>query len=149
MSLKQAKKLRSEMTDAERRLWYRLRVHRFGGVKFKRQVPIGRYVVDFACMSRKVVLEIDGGQHADNEADRVRDQQLAEQGFKVLRFWNNDVLKQTNSVLEVIMDILHNEHDPSPGARSLSSGRASRGPVGAPPSPQGERGKRDRGEVRR
>ena len=103
MSLKQAKKLRGEMTDAERRLWYRLRAHRFDGVKFKRQVPIGRYVVDFACMSRKVVLEIDGGQHADNEADRVRDQQLAEQGFKVLRFWNHDVFQQTLSVLEVIM----------------------------------------------
>jgi hypothetical protein len=105
--------------------------------------------VDFACMSRKVVLEIDGGQPADKETDRVRDQQLAERGFKVLRFWNNDVLKQTDTVLEVIMATLHDEHDPSPGARSLSSGRASRRPIGAPPSRQGERGKRARGEVRR
>jgi very-short-patch-repair endonuclease len=145
MGLKQAKKLRSNMTDAERRLWYRLRAHRFAGIKFKRQVPIGRYVVDFACMSRKVVLEIDGGQHADNEGDRVRDLQLAEQGFKVLRFWNNDVLKQTDTVLEVIMATLNSESDPSPGARSLSSGRASRGPVGAPPSPLRGEGKNVRG----
>jgi very-short-patch-repair endonuclease len=137
MSLKQAKKLRSDMTDAERRLWFRLRAHRFAGIKFKRQVPIGRYVVDFACMSRKVVLEIDGGQHADGEADRVRDRQLMEQGFKVLRFWNNDVLKQTDIVLETIMETLKNESAPSPGA------------LRAPPSPQGERGKRVRGEVRR
>jgi very-short-patch-repair endonuclease len=137
MSLKQAKMLRSDMTDAERRLWYRLRAHRFAGIKFKRQVPIGRYVVDFACMSRKVVLEIDGGQHADSEADRVRDRQLMEQGFKVLRFWNNDVLKQTDIVLETIMETLNTESDPSPGA------------LRAFPSPQGERGKRVRGEVRR
>ena len=63
MNLGHAKKLRSNMTDAERRLWYRLRAHRFGGVKFKRQVPIGPYIVDFACLSRKLILEIDGGQH--------------------------------------------------------------------------------------
>lgn len=111
----------------ERRLWYRLRAHRFGGVKFKRQVPIGRYIVDFACMSRKLVLEIDGGQHADSESDRVRDHLLREQGFQVLRFWNNDVLKQTNSVLEVISSALNRPDGPSPGA------------LRAPPSPlQGE-----------
>src|SRR5690348_5276772 len=103
-TLKHAKRLRSNMTDAEQRLWYRLRGHRFDGVKFKRQVPIGPYIVDFACISRKLVLEIDGGQHAESETDRRRDQWLREQGFHVLRFWNNDVLKQTNSVLEVIMD---------------------------------------------
>jgi very-short-patch-repair endonuclease len=138
VSLKQAKRLRSNMTDAERRLWYRLRAHRFGGVKFKRQVPIGRYVVDFACMSRRVVLEIDGGQHADSEGDRVRDQQLADQGFKVLRFWNNDVLKRTDTVLEVIMVALNSESGPSPALASLGH-----------PLPCGERGKRVRGEVGR
>jgi very-short-patch-repair endonuclease len=79
MSLKQAKRLRDNMTDAERRLWYRLRAHRFGGVKVKRQVPIGPYVVDFACLSRKLVLEVDGGQHSENEADRIREQRLQEE----------------------------------------------------------------------
>ena len=69
MSLTQAKRLRSNMTDAERRLWYRLRAHRFNGHKFKRQVPIGPYVVDFACLGRKLIIEVDGGQHADNPRD--------------------------------------------------------------------------------
>jgi very-short-patch-repair endonuclease len=137
MGLKQAKKLRSNMTDAERRLWYRLRAHRFGGIKFKRQVPIGPYVADFACLNRRLVLEIDGGQHAESETDCLRDQRLREAGFKVLRFWNNDVLARTDTVLELIMDALKDEGSPSPGA------------LRAPPSPQRERGKRDRGEVRR
>jgi len=126
MSLAQAKKLRSDMTDAERRLWYRLRAHRFDGHKFKRQVPIGPYVVDFACLGRKLVVEVDGGQHAENQKDVVRDSYLRREGFRVLRLWNNDVLRNTDGVLEMILDALA----PSPGA------------LRAPPSPQGERGKR-------
>jgi very-short-patch-repair endonuclease len=138
MSLGHAKKLRINMTDSERRLWYRLRGHRFGGIKFKRQVPIGPYVVDFACLNRKLVLEIDGGQHAESETDKLRDQRLREAGFKVLRFWNNDVLARTNTILELIMSELKDDpRSPSPGA------------LRAPPSPQGKRGKRVRGEVRR
>ncbi|HKS65400.1 MAG TPA: endonuclease domain-containing protein [Xanthobacteraceae bacterium] len=106
MPLAQAKKLRTQMTDAERRLWYLLRAHRFSGYKFKRQVPIGRYVVDFVCFDRKVIVEADGGQHADNPADRSRDEWLHSQGFLVLRFWNNDVLKNTQGVMEVISNAL-------------------------------------------
>jgi len=132
MSLGHAKKLRSNMTDAERRLWYRLRAHRFGGIKFKRQVPISPYIVDFACLSQKLILEIDGGQHADNEADRVREQKLREKGFKVLRFWNNDVLKRTDTVLELVMAALKDDQQNSPFP-------------GAPPSPQRGEGKRARG----
>jgi very-short-patch-repair endonuclease len=79
------------MTDAERRLWYRLRAHRFDGNKFKRQVPVGPYVIDFACLVRKLVVEVDGGQHAENPRDKVRDDYLRNKGFRVLRFWNNDV----------------------------------------------------------
>jgi very-short-patch-repair endonuclease len=119
MSLAQAKKLRSDMTDAERRLWYRLRAHRFDGHKFKRQVPIGPYVVDFACLGRKLVVEVDGGQHAENQKDVVRDSYLRREGFRVLRLWNNDVLRNTDGVLEMILDALA----PSPGA------------LRAPPSP--------------
>ena len=92
-SLTQAKKLRTNMADAERRLWYHLRAHRFDGHKFKRQVPVGSYVVDLACLGRKVIIEVDGGQHADSAADFVRDRYLGNQGFRVLRFWNNDVLR--------------------------------------------------------
>jgi very-short-patch-repair endonuclease len=127
MGLAQAKKLRANMTDAERRLWYRLRAHRFDGQKFKRQVPVGSSVVDFACLGRKLVIEVDGGQHADNRNDDVRDSYLRREGFRVLRFWNNDVLRNTEGVLEVIVSALAS---PSPGA------------LRAPPSPQGERGKK-------
>jgi very-short-patch-repair endonuclease len=135
MSVGQAKTLRSKMTDAERRLWYRLRAHRFGGIKFKRQVPVGSYVVDFACLSQKLILEIDGGQHADNEADCLRDQRLNELGFEVLRFWNNDVLKRTDTVLELVMAALkgNRQISPSPGA------------LRAPPSPLRGEGKSGRG----
>jgi very-short-patch-repair endonuclease len=93
MALAQARKLRKQMTDAERRLWYLLRAHRFGGVKFNRRVPIGPYVVDFVCFNRKLIIEADGGQHADSPGDRRRDEWLRGEGFRVLRFWNNDVLK--------------------------------------------------------
>ena len=106
MGLRQAKKLRTNMTDAERRLWYRLRAHRFDGFKFKRQVPIGSYVVDFVCLNRKLVVEIDGGQHSDSSIDRYRDDWLKANGFRVLRFWNNDVLKSTDVVLEEILNAL-------------------------------------------
>lgn len=106
MGLAQARKLRGEMTDAERRLWYRLRAHRFGGYKFKRQVPIGSYVVDFVCLNLGIVVEVDGGQHAESSRDRKRDVWLKDRGFLVLRFWNNDVLRNTNAVLEKIMEAL-------------------------------------------
>jgi very-short-patch-repair endonuclease len=135
MSLAQAKKLRANMTDAERRLWYWLRAHRFDGFKFKRQVPIDPYVVDFACLGRKLVVEVDGGQHADNSNDVVRDNDLKGEGFRILRFWNNDVLQNTRGVLETIYSALGT---PSPGA------------LRAPPSPPaGERGKKEGIALRR
>lgn len=94
------------MTDAEKRLWYRLRGHRFGGFKFKRQVPVGSYIVDFACIGRGVVVEVDGGQHAESANDRIRDAWLNAQGLRILRFWNHDVLANTDAVLETIMNAL-------------------------------------------
>lgn len=102
MSFAQAKQLRTRMTDAEQRLWYRLRAHRFGGVKFKRQVPLGSYVVDFICFERKLIIEVDGGQHAESLSDRSRDEWLTSQGFRILRFWNNDVLQRADTVLDEI-----------------------------------------------
>jgi very-short-patch-repair endonuclease len=110
------------MTDAEWRLWYWLRAHRFDGHKFKRQVPIDPYIVDFACLGRKLVIEVDGGQHAENRNDQIRDRYLRDKGFRVLRFWNTDVLTNTEGVLEVILSALVT--DPSPGA------------LRAPPSPR-------------
>ncbi len=108
--------LRGNQTDTERRLWYHLRAHRFMGLKFKRQKPMGRYIVDFVCLERRLIIELDGGQHADREAyDQHRDAWLRSQGYTVLRFWNNDVMQQLEGVLEQIGRTL------SPGpSRALS-----------------------------
>ena len=101
--LDNAKTLRSNQTEAEQRLWYHLRAHRFMGLKFKRQKPIGRYIVDFVCLERWLIIELDGGQHAEQTTyDQHRDAWLCGQGYTVLRFWNNDVMQQLDSVLERI-----------------------------------------------
>lgn len=98
-----AKKLRKEMTDAERKVWQHLRAGRMQGLKFKRQVPIGSYIVDFASPLLGLVIELDGGQHKEREEyDEVRTTQLRANGFTVLRFWNDDVLLRTDVVLEEI-----------------------------------------------
>jgi len=114
-----AKQLRRNMTDAENLLWYRLRGHRLNGMKFKRQQPLGNYIVDFVCFEAKVVIEVDGGQHLDNMQDQQRDVWLRSQGFEVLRFWNNEVLEQTDAVLEKV----HQSLTPSP--LPLSDGTTS------------------------
>ncbi|MCE3046442.1 DUF559 domain-containing protein [Legionella sp. 16cNR16C] len=94
--------LRKNSTDAERHLWYYLRANRLG-FKFKRQAPIGTYIVDFLCFEKRLVIELDGGQHMDSQIyDIKRTDWLRAQGFRVFRFWNNEVFQQTESVLEVI-----------------------------------------------
>jgi very-short-patch-repair endonuclease len=101
--LKNAKSLRTHQTDAEKALWYQLRGGRFCGLKFKRQVPIDRYIVDFVCFDHKVVIELDGGHHADQVSkDLQRDLALQNLGYLVLRYWNNQVLCEMPSVLEAI-----------------------------------------------
>jgi very-short-patch-repair endonuclease len=97
-----ARRLRRDATDAERRLWYRLRSRQIDGAKFVRREPIGSYVVDFVFRELRLIIEVDGGQHATDRRDAVRDRWLAEQGYRVLRFWNNDVLANTEGVLESI-----------------------------------------------
>lgn len=87
-----ARAMRREPTLCERKLWFLLRDRRLQHLKFRRQVPLGRYIVDFACFDPKIVVEADGGQHAENRHDLVRDRWLAEQGFIVLRCWNADIL---------------------------------------------------------
>lgn len=98
-----AKSLRRGMTDAERKLWLELRSHRLLGYKFKRQQPIGPYIVDFVCFAARLIVELDGGQHLDSASDAKRDAWLIENDFRVLRFWNDQVLKQTETVLETIL----------------------------------------------
>lgn len=102
--LRNAKALRRGQTDAELRLWYRLRAHRLGGLKFKRQKPMGRYIVDFVCDENRLVIELDGGQHLEQmEEDALRDAWFKAQGFVVLRFWNDEVMKELDAVLERIL----------------------------------------------
>ncbi|MFZ1390242.1 MAG: DUF559 domain-containing protein [Dokdonella sp.] len=105
-----ARKLRTTMTDAERRLWSRLRDRRLGGFKFRRQVPIAGFVADFACLDANLIVEVDGGQHVDEaESDLQRTRKLDELGFRVVRFWNDDVLIRTDDVLEAIRLALSGE----------------------------------------
>jgi very-short-patch-repair endonuclease len=101
-----SRNLRVNQTDAEKRLWSKLRSRQIGGFKFVRQEPIGRYICDFVCRETKLVIEVDGGQHAESARDKVRDEFLAEQGYRVLRFWNNDVLSNMDGVLLTIQSEL-------------------------------------------
>ena len=97
-----ARNLRLAMTDAERRLWTHLRRRQLSGAYFRRQHPVGDYVADFCCADLKLIVEVDGSQHAD-DADAARDAWLEARGYRVLRFWNNEVLLQTQGVLEKVL----------------------------------------------
>ncbi len=97
-----AKNLRKNSTDAERVLWKVLRAKQVEGLKFRRQEPIGKYIVDFVCFEKDLIVEVDGGQHSE-AVDAGRDAWLRSQGFTVLRFWNHDVLQNIEGVLEVIL----------------------------------------------
>ena len=106
MMRQHARDLRKNSTDAEKHLWYNLRANRLG-FKFKRQMPIGAYIVDFVCHEKRVIIELDGGQHMENQAyDMKRTAWLTAYGFKVLRFWNHEVLQQLTAVLEAIIQEL-------------------------------------------
>ena len=98
-----AQRLRRETTEAERALWARLRCRQLLGYKFRRQQPLGRYVVDFVCLEKRLIVEVDGSQHQEQQAyDEARSGWLEQQGYKVLRFWNNEVLAETDAVVETI-----------------------------------------------
>ncbi|WP_306088334.1 endonuclease domain-containing protein [Qipengyuania flava] len=94
--------MRHEPTEAEARLWSILRAGRMAGAKFKRQEQIGDYIVDFVCFAERLIVEADGSQHVENGADQVRDAWLKSQDFRILRFWNNDILRDTEAVGEAI-----------------------------------------------
>ncbi|BCM16357.1 hypothetical protein MJ8_01150 [Mesorhizobium sp. J8] len=91
------------MTEAENKLWHELRDRRLDRIKFRRQVPIGKYVADFACLEARLIVELDGSQHADSDSDRISSAELRASGFRVLRFWNDDVLKDLDGVCDTII----------------------------------------------
>ncbi|MBN1425934.1 endonuclease domain-containing protein [Candidatus Fermentibacteria bacterium] len=124
-----ARNLRQRSTDAERKLWAHLRGRRMGGVKFRRQHPIGQYIVDFVSNEVGLVIEVDGGHHLESEADVARDAWLKSQGYQILRFWNHEVLAHTQSVVERIRMELECPHTTSDGAEPSPR-----------PSPKVERG---------
>ncbi|GAB6140699.1 hypothetical protein JCM14076_14280 [Methylosoma difficile] len=99
----QARSLRKNQTDVEQRLWQQLRNRRLLNHKFRRQFPIEPYIVDFVCLELKLIIELDGGQHADQlDYDQHRSQYLGKKGFKILRFWNNEIIENNEGVLETI-----------------------------------------------
>ena len=142
-----ARNLRKKQTEAELKLWLALRDRRLAGVKFLRQIPIDRYVVDFVCRSAKLIVEVDGGQHDRHAAkDNVRSQKLAELGYRVIRFWNNDVFTNLDGVLPKLLQELGidpvNPEAPSPrvsGERAGGEGPAfasgGEGPAGKETKP--------------
>ena len=113
-----AQELRNYPTEAEKHLWSILR-HKDMGVKFRRQAVIGRYIVDFVCYEKKLVIEVDGGQHDQSRKDALRDKWLRIQGFKVIRFWNNDVLDNLDGVYQTIEGHLN---PPSPSLPTEGEG---------------------------
>jgi very-short-patch-repair endonuclease len=103
---KRAQGLRKNMTLAEKKLWNKLRLKQFEGFRFRRQVPLGNYIVDFACFEPRLIIELDGSQHADQVTyDEKRTAYLETLGYKVLRFWNNAVFNEMDAVLQMIWDV--------------------------------------------
>ena len=102
-----ARGLRINQTDAETKLWHRLRSRQISGCKFVRQEPVGRYICDFVCRERKLIIEVDGGQHLESNNDIIRDRMLTEDGYRILRFWNNDVFRNIDGVLQTIEASIH------------------------------------------
>ncbi|WP_262047938.1 endonuclease domain-containing protein [Bradyrhizobium sp. Bra78] len=123
-SIRLARRLRVDQTDAETVLWNRIRGRRIDGNKFVRQEPIIGYICDFVCREKRIVIEVDGGQHNESAADAIRDERLREKGYKILRFWNNDVLGNIEGVLTIIQTELA-EASPSPHPLPVRTGRGS------------------------
>ncbi len=130
MSNERAGELRKNRTPAERRLWWKLRELKRAGYKFRQQVPIDHFVVDFACLSQKLIIEVDGGTHSTNEEvarDHAREYYLRQQGFRVLRVWNSDVRENIDGVMDTIVGALG---PPPPSPPRKGEGRSSQHPRG-------------------
>ena len=143
-----ARRLRQTQTEAERKLWLRLRDRGLGGVKFRRQHPIGPFITDFCCTEAKLIVELDGGQHAlQKQADTERTAFLEGQGYRVFRFWDNEVLNSADAVLQRLVLALRADSRPSP--YPLPKGeRGSERPIRMKPSPQRGEGRVRGPEVR-
>ena len=149
-----AKQLRARMTDAERAVWRHLRASRFAHCKFRRQQPVGRFILDYVSFAAKVVIEVDGGQHNENLADRNRDAWSESQGFRVRRFWNNDVLANIDGVLARIAECVAPSPQPlshqgrgAQRVRESSSADAAQIVPPDHPSPLVGEGPRERGKL--
>jgi very-short-patch-repair endonuclease len=117
-----ARQLRKNMTDAERRLWYHLKLRQSDGKRFRRQAPIGAYIVDFVCFESKLIVELDGGQHAQQvDRDEIRTAWLGSRGFRVLRFWNFHIFEDLEMVLETIWNALRDTHHSGSSAEELKN----------------------------
>ncbi|PBB87607.1 MULTISPECIES: endonuclease domain-containing protein [unclassified Mesorhizobium] len=121
---KNAKSMRHAMTDAELKLWNELRAHRLMGMSFRRQLPIGPYIVDFACAAHRIIVEVDGSQHADADhlrSDEARSAYLSASGWTILRFWNDDVIRDIDNVCQhiVIVAGLAGAEVPGPSTEEL------------------------------
>ena len=122
-TLENSRRLRKEMTDAERKLWSALRAGQLDGLKFRRQHPIPPYIADFCCISKKIIVELDGSQHTDL-SDATRTRALQSQGWKIIRFWDHDVLLATEAVVEAIWNATCKPYphpNPSPDGRGALS----------------------------
>jgi very-short-patch-repair endonuclease len=132
---KAARELRSRMTDAERKLWFALKDRRFAAFKFRRQVPVGPNIADFLYFESRLVVEVDGGQHAESVRDAERDDWFTRNEFRVTRFWNNDVLLNLEGVLTSLATELNKTPHPSSRLRSTppspARGEGKRKPAGA------------------
>ncbi|MEO8602387.1 MAG: endonuclease domain-containing protein [bacterium] len=139
--------MRRNLTDAERRVWNRLRARELRDLKFRRQVPIGRYIVDFCCFDHKVVIELDGGQHADRvDKDAERTEFLQRSGYRVVRFWNHDVMSDIDAVLLAIDEFIGTPH-PLPageGIEPVAPVQGTPGSASPPLSPRSAVSRRER-----
>ncbi|MCX7320924.1 MAG: endonuclease domain-containing protein [Hyphomicrobiales bacterium] len=122
-----AKSLRTNATEAEKTLWRLLRSRRLTNLKFRRQVPLGPWIVDFVSFGQRLIIEADGSQHAENTRDEQRDSDLQKRGFRVLRFWNNDILQRSESVLEAILDAASGNPSPVCAPRGAHPPSPARG----------------------
>jgi len=120
---KNARRLRSAQSDTERRFWSIVRGRRFVGYKFKRQYPVGPYIADFVCLTARLIVELDGGQHAEQQDyDEMRTRFLEAEGFRVIRFWNVDLKTNLRGTIELLLRALEiGDTSPSPTARELAS----------------------------
>jgi very-short-patch-repair endonuclease len=132
---RRARELRNTTTDAERHLWRYLRLRQLAGLRFRRQVPAAGFIADFLCPERHLIIELDGGQHVEHaQEDAARTRVLSAQGFRVLRYWNDDVLLRTETVLEDILRHV-NSTPPQPSPSPAAKGREHSGPAPLLPPP--------------